>query len=97
MFELLWRWRRTTIKHIRIKWIDHGREPQCAPDPEYPDGKDMDMSEGASGCTLELPYPAKRCGLFCVSCKRCGTHVVITTAGRPDDPRRIKIRCKLNA
>jgi C4-type Zn-finger protein len=44
----------------------------------------------------ELPYPAKRCGLFLVICDKCGYSAAITTAGRPDDPRKVTLPCKLN-
>jgi hypothetical protein len=38
----------------RIKFIDHGREPQCAPDPKFPDG--LDIVEGA-GTVARHPHP----------------------------------------
>lgn len=76
-------------------WIDHGREPQCPPDPEYPNGIDIDASGGAlSTCRVFLSYPAKRCGVYAVQCLMCGNSVMVTTAGRPDDPRSVKIACK---
>jgi hypothetical protein len=83
--------------NLRVKWLDHGREPQCAPNPDYPDGKDVDMSDGRKCCETALPYPAKRCGIYIVRCERCGLTAGITTAGRPDDPRSVKMRCKPNA
>lgn len=77
-----------------IRWLDRGREPQCAPDPAYPDGKDVDGSEpGEPFCTARLPYPARRCGIYIVRCLDCGVTVGVTTAGRPDDPRSVKIGC----
>jgi len=82
--------------HISVRWLDRGREPQCAPDPEFPDGKDVDMRTSAihAGCPVKLPYPAKRCGLFVIECKRCGLTVALTTAGRPDDPRSVTLPCQ---
>lgn len=78
-----------------VSWIDRGREPQSPPDPKYPDGVDADASGGAAQtCKVMLPYPARRCGYHTVVCKVCGTSGVITTAGRPDDPRSIKVACK---
>ena len=78
-----------------IEWIDRGREPQCAPDPEFPSGKDVNIAaEGQVSCKTTLPYPAKRCGLYVVRCTTCGMSVSITTAGRPDDPRSLTIPCK---
>ncbi len=79
-----------------VEWIDRGREPQCAPNPRYPEGVDVDLSlVGAASCKVDLPYPAKRCGILRVECKVCGFSVDLTTAGRPDDPRSVKIACKV--
>lgn len=80
---------------FKIDWIDHGHEPQCRPHPGFPNGKDIDASQGAAlTCSTELPYPAKRCGLFIVDCEVCGFRAAITTAGRPDDPRSVKLPCR---
>jgi hypothetical protein len=79
-----------------VQWNDAGREPQCAPNPNYPDGIKLDVSEGATQtCTVDLPYPAKRCGQYIVECCLCGFRVIVTTAGRPDDPTSIKLPCHL--
>lgn len=83
--------------NLKANWIDGQREPRVAPDPAYPDGIDIDLSEGAVSCFLHLPYPAKRCGYFVVECGHCGANVLITTAGRRDDPRSVKLRCKFDA
>lgn len=82
------------MKKFKILWLDGGREPQCAPDPNYPNGIDLDCSANASlRCNVSLPYPAKRCGMYLVECKTCGTNILITTAGRLDDPRSVTIAC----
>lgn len=79
---------------LSVEWIDGEREPQCAPDPRYPTGKDLDASRGEQDtCTTALPYPAKRCGIYVIRCAACGFSVGVTTAGRPDDPRSVKIPC----
>jgi hypothetical protein len=79
---------------ITVKWIDSGLEPQCRPDPRYPDGMDVDATvPGERACRVALPYPAKRIGYHLVACKACGTRIRITTAGRPDDPRSVKVPC----
>lgn len=79
-----------------IDWIDSGREPQCAPNPDYPAGIDLDYSQNLSPrCKAILPYPARRCGYYVVRCTRCATTAVVTTAGRPDDPRSITLPCEL--
>jgi hypothetical protein len=81
-----------------VKWFDRGVWPKVAPDPDYPDGLDLDLSRDASAtCDTALPYPAKRCGWYVVTCDRCGRSVGITTAGRADDPRSVKLPCKPQA
>lgn len=80
---------------FKIEWIDRGREPRCAPDPDFPDGKNIRLiDQSAKHCTIELPYPAKRCGLYVVECSICKFRIGITTAGRPDDPRSVEVACK---
>lgn len=79
-----------------VKWIDGGREPQCAPDPAYPNGRDLSMALASAPrtCTAVLPYPAKRCGYYEIECTRCGLLFGVSTAGRPDDPRSARVACK---
>jgi hypothetical protein len=81
------------MSDFKIDWIDRGRDPQCAPDPAFPDGKDIDASHGRPSCKADLPCPAPRCGLYYVECLKCGANAMITTAGRPDDPRSVKLPC----
>ena len=81
---------------LTVTWTDSGMEPQCAPDPDFPKGKDLDVSSGAKlTCSTDLPYPAKRIGIYTVECSSCGLKAVITTAGRLDDPRHVKVPCRL--
>jgi hypothetical protein len=81
----------------QIDWIDHGKEPQCQPDPRYPNGIDIRLTAEADAagptCTGALPYPAKRVGYYMVKCTTCNQTVVVTTAGRPDDPRSLQLAC----
>jgi hypothetical protein len=83
------------MKH-QIEWIDRGGEPRNPPDPAHPHGIDVDLAGAArTTCLVNLPYPtAKRLGLYVVKCSECGLSVAITTAGRPDDPRSVKLACK---
>ena len=82
-------------QQFSIEWIDYGREPRVRPNPDYPEGVDVDASGGRiPACSTPLPYPARRCGMFVVTCTICGTNAGITTAGRPDDPRSFKTACK---
>jgi hypothetical protein len=77
-----------------IEWHDEGSEPRQAPDPDYPEGIDLDISQGAKRrCRVQLPYPARRVGFYVVRCRRCGHRVAVTTAGRPDDPRSLLLAC----
>jgi hypothetical protein len=80
---------------IRKQWIDSGREPTQPPNPKYPDGIEIDLANGRDlGCKIALDYPAKRCGYYTLKCDVCGASALITTAGRPDDPRSVTLRCK---
>ena len=84
------------MSSLTVKWLDSGREPQCAPNPAYPKGIDVDVSDGATRtCSTDIPYPARRCGVYVVRCKVCGYSAGITTAGRPDDPRSVTLPCRL--
>jgi hypothetical protein len=77
-----------------IRWIDAGLEPECAPDPKYPHGIDIDLTiPGTPACETALPYPAKRIGHHLIVCTKCGLRFEVTTAGRPDDPRSVKFPC----
>ena len=79
---------------FKFTFLDSGREPQCAPDPRYPNGIDLDMSNGAKGCCYYTPYPAPRCGVMTAECETCGAKVGFTVAGRVDDPRSVKLACR---
>ena len=79
------------------QWVDRGREPQNPPNPAFPDGIDVDLSDIQNKdetCLVKLAYPAKRCGLWWVKCEVCGMSVILTTAGRRDDPRSVRLACQ---
>lgn len=81
-------------REFEILWIDGGREPQVAPNPIYPEGIVIVAADiGQKTCDTELPYPAKRCGYYRVTCTLCKFRTGITTAGRPDDPRELRLAC----
>lgn len=82
---------------INVTFLDSGREPQCKPDPAFPKGKPVNLAKHSrlsKTCTRNLPYPAPRCGLYEVRCRRCGYTAIITVAGRADDPNMITLPCK---
>lgn len=80
---------------MTVEWIDGGREAQNPPNPDYPAGLDLDLSKGAkAACFISLPYPAKRCGYYLVTCDLCGLKSIVSTAGRADDPRSVRVACK---
>lgn len=86
------------VSLLRAVWIDGGREPRNPPNPAYPDGIDVDLSNGATrACSVQLRHPAPRCGTYLVVCRACGVRVAVTTAGRADDPRTVTVACKPNA
>lgn len=78
---------------LSVHWVDGGRAPKHPPNPSFPQGRDMDVSQGATKtCSVELwPYPAPRIGIMLVTCEYRGLRVGFTTAGRPDDPKSAKL------
>ena len=85
------------IAELDVIWIDSGREPKQPPDPNYPNGIDLDLSKGRLNyCETMLAHPTPRCGQYLIKCRKCGLSALITTAGRPDDPRSVKLACKLS-
>ena len=80
-----------------IEFIDYGRPPKEPPDPLYPHGVDVDLSNGAETvCSIKLPKVTTT-GLFIAACDVCGKKVGVTAAGRADDPRSLKISCYRHA
>lgn len=80
---------------MKITWNDSGEEPRCPPNPDFPNGRDIDLASGidAKTCKVDLPYPAKRCGVYIIECEACGLRLGVSTAGRPDDPRSVTLAC----
>lgn len=79
---------------LTVQWVDREREPKCPPQQQFPNGTDVDMSDGATfTCSIEVPYPAKHCGIYVIHCPTCGQRNAITTAGRHDDPRKVTFAC----
>lgn len=85
-------------KHV-VSFRSNGRgRAQCAPNPKYPNGIDIDAtSPGDRSCLVSLPYPAPECGLVVVECFHCDMNIALTAAGRVDDPRSIRIPCRVSS
>ena len=82
-----------------VKFVPSGRgKARCEPNPKYPNGVHIELSKaGVPSCATDLPYPAPECGMWDVACQTCGNHMLITAAGRPDDPRSVRFPCLTKA
>lgn len=87
--------RRPESDALSVTWLSHNRPPRCASNPAYPNGMDVNISPDVDGCWVDLPFPAEGCGVWLIVCPICDHHVGVTAAGRPDDPRRVRIPCNL--
>jgi hypothetical protein len=78
-----------------VKFAPSGRgKAQCDPNPDFPEGIALDATRGQTiTCLVKLPYPAPECGMWLVKCQACGIRVMVTAAGRMDDPVSIKLPC----
>jgi hypothetical protein len=78
---------------IEISWLSRHRKAQTAADPNHPNGRDIDGGQRPA-CKVELQYPAECVGLYYVECLDCKSNMLITTAGRPDDPKTVMLPCR---
>lgn len=85
-----------TDRDLKVEWRGTGRKPQCQPNPAYPTGIDVDTAHGEPSCRTAVTYPAPCIGAHIVRCRRCGASVAVTAAGRVDDPRSVRIPCKVS-
>ena len=51
---------------------------------------------GVPSCLVSLPYPAPECGTHHIHCLICDQDIIVTAAGRPDDPISIRISCLIS-
>jgi hypothetical protein len=82
---------------VAVKFIPSGQgKARCPPDPRYPEGFVLkaDVPNGVPCCTFYLPYPAPECGWFKVECEKCGINILVSVAGRPDDPLAVILPCE---
>lgn len=83
------------MKLLSATFEGTGRKAQCSPNPDYPNGIAIDLSQGAEkACETDLGYPAPCIGTWKVECGLCGYTAIITAAGRVDDPVSVKVPCK---
>lgn len=71
--------------HLRVTWHDKGREPQCAPNPAFPDGAVVDFAQQGTGVAPVVhPYGDLYAPVIGATCEtrlpypaaRCGTYVI---------------------
>lgn len=80
---------------LSVEWVDLHREPAHPANPKYPDGISVDLTGGKPKyCEAQLRYPAPRCGMHIITCTTCDLRVSLSTAGRADDPRSVRIPCR---
>lgn len=80
---------------LQISWTARGGKAQHPADRRWPQGVDLDISNGAAAsCTTTLPYPAPCIGTHLVRCSECGATAAVTAAGRADDPRTLRVPCE---
>lgn len=80
----------------QIKFLSANRVARCPPNPDFLYGIMLDLAVGAyKSCTVNIPYPAPCCGAMQIDCDKCGNRIVVTVAGRPDDPHTIKMPCHM--
>jgi hypothetical protein len=80
-----------------VRFLGTGQKAKHPANPNYPEGVHLNQTGGVEGdgnvCVVQLPWPAKEIGAWKVECTICALRVACTTAGRPDDPRSITVRC----
>ncbi len=82
--------------HFDIRFFGNGMTAQCPANPEFPYGIAIDLAEkNQKACTAKLPYPAPCIGRFMVKCGKCGRSILVSAAGRADDPTQVKIACQI--
>lgn len=46
-------------QQFTVTWIDRGCEPQCPPDPAFPEGKRLRAPEGERACPRRVAVPGE--------------------------------------
>jgi hypothetical protein len=88
--------------HLRVEWRErHVRSRREAPAPAaspvqdaYPGGIDVDLAMGGGAhCSAVLPQHPGKPGLYDIRCTRCGLSLALTSGGRSNDPRAVRVPC----
>ena len=83
---------------LEVLWFDRTLARSDAPDPEYPEGVDLDLCRDIGpACWTALRYPARGPGYYHIACTRCGSATGCMTKGQTDDPRSIRLPCRVSA
>lgn len=81
------------MSKFTIKFIDAECEAQSTPGPHWPEGVALiENPEADNHCATPLDR-APRCGVWEITCSKCGKLTLLTVYGRADDPRAIAIAC----
>jgi len=80
----------------KVEWIDSGRTAKDKPNPAFPDGRHVGpVGTPMKHCVVPLRRALdKRIGCHRIVCDRCGQTVLVTAAGRPDDPISCTLICR---
>src|ERR1700751_2914035 len=77
-----------------VEWISAGRLARVPVDPNYPNGGELHVSEGAAIPTpfkCAIRHPRSAAGK--ITRGLCGKRVAVSAAGVADDPTCVKIAC----
>ena len=86
----------TSMPNLKANFASIGQPATEKADARFPNGVALDVSEPAGpSCSAVLAYPADSIGVWFLECSICGLRCGVTAAGRPDDPRFVRVACKL--
>jgi hypothetical protein len=67
---------------------------KCQPDPNFPNGMIAEARiPGLAHCYVKIPYPSPEIGWVHIRCKECDVTMLLTVAGRADDPVAAAVTC----
>jgi hypothetical protein len=78
-----------------VTWHGSGKGARMPSDPRYPAGTVVDRGGVLQRkCKVRLRYPAPEVGFHEIVCLKCRNRVLVTAAGRRDDPHTVMVPCK---